>query len=250
MHVHWTLESLVYHANANVIDDQTNIHYLYVMSKMMASYNKDEKTRKKTAPGEKPLPNEYLTFQRFLVEPTTEASHGHTLGIVTLLEQAYCAQCKGGATGWCLHVSESCFIQHFHWGLGWKAEPPSTISKCAFMRRGVARNANVTEEAHKLMAEKLPKSAKEGVYRSKVNKVCNASQGISANYDQWDGNAFKHSRLSLPNMFSMERPAVARFFALNRAALARNYRDPAPWESDLAAEKEQNCNENESSDRD
>jgi len=109
---------LTYHANADVIDKEANVRYLYIISKAKASYRKAEKTRKKTDAGEKPLSIEYLNLLRCIVEPTTESSHGHTLGIVTCVDMAYCFFCKAGGTGRCLHISESLFIQLLHWGPG------------------------------------------------------------------------------------------------------------------------------------
>jgi hypothetical protein len=53
----------------------------------------------------------------------------------------------------------------------------------------------------------------------------------TVNESQWDGDETKRSKLKSKIMFSIARPAVATFFALNQQANAAQYRDPAPWES-------------------
>ena len=216
---------------ADVVDEETGTRYLYILSKAQASYSKDSKTRNKTKPGEKPLPKEYLTFVRCIVDQTTMSSHGHTLGIVVAVETAYCALCKAGGTGRCIHVSQTLHVQRLHWGPGRKVLKPSTIDLCSWKRRGTGRNSSVMSDASKLMCQNLPRSDAEGAYRLEQDEKRNATEGLSAKYDQWDGDESKRSKLKSKMMFSMDRPAVAKFFALNKQANAENYRDPAPWES-------------------
>ncbi|KAL7533234.1 hypothetical protein ACHAWF_004406 [Thalassiosira exigua] len=52
---------------------------MVIISKQVASQTCDEKTRNKTAPGEKPLSHEYLVMMQVSVHATTVESHGHTL---------------------------------------------------------------------------------------------------------------------------------------------------------------------------
>jgi hypothetical protein len=221
----------MYHAMADVVDEESGTRYLYLLSKAQASYSKDAKTRNKTKPGEKPLPKEYLTLVRCIVDRTTENSHGHSLGIVVAMDIAYCAFCKAGGTGQCIHVSQTLHVQRLHWGPGRKVLKPSTIDLCSWKRRGAGHNSSVMAEASKLMCQNLPKSDAEGAYRMERAQKRNATEGLSAKYDQWDGDETKRSKLKSKIMFSIARPAVATFFALNQQANAAQYRDPAPWES-------------------
>lgn len=45
------IEQLMYHAMADVVDEESGTRYLYLLSKAQASYSKDAKTRNKTKPG-------------------------------------------------------------------------------------------------------------------------------------------------------------------------------------------------------
>jgi len=106
------------------------------------------------------------------------------------------------------------------------------INKCSFLWCGASGDAKVTERAHLLRAEKLPRSEEEGAYRNERNAQRNTNLGLDAWYDPWDGNEFKHLQLESPKMFSKERPSVLKFFAVVRRDLTNNYRDPTPWEHD------------------
>ena len=66
---------------------------------------KDKKTRNKTAPGEKPKPDEYFVALQLGVEPTTVSSHGHALGTIVRIMRHYCAKCTAGI-GMCYHKAE------------------------------------------------------------------------------------------------------------------------------------------------
>jgi hypothetical protein len=141
-------------------------------------------------PGEKPLPKEYLTFVR-CVDQTTTSSHGHTLGIIVAVETAYCALCKAGSMGQCIHVSQTLHIQWLHWGPGRKVLKPSTIDLCSWKGRGTGRNSSVMSNASELMCQNLPRSDAEGAYRLEQDEKRNATEGLSVKYDQWDGNESK-----------------------------------------------------------
>ncbi|KAL7525604.1 hypothetical protein ACHAWF_004185 [Thalassiosira exigua] len=73
------MNNVLYHANARSDDRKP----MYIVSKQVASQNHDQKTRNKTAPGEKPLTSEYLVMMQVMVQATTVESHGHTLGIIS-----------------------------------------------------------------------------------------------------------------------------------------------------------------------
>ena len=88
---------------------------MFIISKQRASQVRDEKTRNKTAPGEKPKLAEYLVMIQLLVQPTTIESHGHTLGIMTHVMRSYCATCKAGC-GMFYHRALLHWMKHLHWG--------------------------------------------------------------------------------------------------------------------------------------
>lgn len=129
------------------------------------------------------------------------------------------------------HVSNDTFLTAPHRGPGRKVVKPSTIDLCSWKRRGASRNSSVMSDASKLMCQNLPRSDAEGAYRMERDQKRNATEGLSAKYDQWDGDESKRSKLKSKMIFSMGRPAAAKFFALSQQANAEHYRDPAPWES-------------------
>eukprot|EP00984_Skeletonema_dohrnii_P011132 scaffold4426_cov181-Skeletonema_dohrnii-CCMP3373.AAC.1 len=86
------MRDTIYHAMAFAEDGKS----MYIISKQHASQKHDEKTRSKTDNGERPLRKEYLVLLHIAIEPTTQRSHGHTLGRCTRILRSYCVLCKAG----------------------------------------------------------------------------------------------------------------------------------------------------------
>ena len=104
-------KEIIYHANAWAGDKK----FIHIISKQQAFQKHDEKTRNKTPVGEKPELEEYLVMFQLCVMPTTDASHGNTLGLVTHVIRSYCAACKAGCE-MCNNKSGSLYMQFNHWG--------------------------------------------------------------------------------------------------------------------------------------
>ncbi len=115
------MDNILYHAIAWA-DNKKSV---YIISKQQSSQVRDEKTRHKTAPGEKLKLTEYLVMVQLLVQPTTVESHGHTLGCFTHVMRSYCAACKAGC-GMCYHRASLLWMQYLHWGEGRPTPKPAT----------------------------------------------------------------------------------------------------------------------------
>ena len=127
-----------------------------ILSKQRASMSKDETTRKLTDNGERPMAQEYLVLAKVLVQPTTESSHGHNLGICTNLISSYCMACKAGM-GMCYHRAGLLYMQMLHWGEGRPTAKPATSSWCSWIpgSRG-ERSCKTTAPASESARERLP----------------------------------------------------------------------------------------------
>ena len=144
---------------------------------------RDEKTRLKTAPGEKPKLAKYLVMVQVSVEPTTIESHGHTLGAVGHVMRSYCASCKAGC-GMCYHRGLALWMQHLHWGEGRPTEKPATASFCSWVPGCRSkRSCSTVLPATKLTIEKLPRSNAEAQKKTDCGKQGNIKEGLSACYD-------------------------------------------------------------------
>lgn len=199
-----------------------------------ASLKTDKKTRKEVNEGERPLRKEYLTMMKMLVEPTTVAQHGHTLGIASSFMETYCGACPAGASGMCLHISETSFVQYHHWTEGRPTPRPKTDSWCEWTKRGASSwRPSASKPVSALKISKKPTSTEEAVYRSERKEMArrNFTEGLEARYDQWGGNARKRKALGPQSiMFSTKRLALRKFFTSLCRDVQRR-RDRRPWEN-------------------
>ena len=195
------MDTVLYHAIAWSADKKS----MFIVSKQRASMVRDEKTRHKTAVGEKPKLAEYLVMVQLRVIPTEQSTHGHTLGKFTKILSHYCAACKAGS-GMCYHKSGCCWMQHLHWGEGRPTPMPAT-SKFASWIPGSrsARLCSTTEIASKQQRERLPTSNEEAQQKIDRGLKKSTHEGVPARYDVYGGNKKKRDKLSDPNYRSKER---------------------------------------------
>ena len=198
----------LYHAN--VFSDDKK--HLFIVSKGEASLTKDEKTRKMTARGEKPLPEQYITVLKLRVEPTNIPERGHSLGILTALENSYCFNCTAGQGG-CYHTTMALHGQQQFWNSNRPLDKPKTSALCAWKEGGTPDKTLVTAPISELVCQKLPsdpdkmeerieRQAKQpGYYRG----------GNSSKYDVLTPE--KRQRFEDPDYLSPNRPALKKFFA-------------------------------------
>ena len=177
---------------------------------------RDEKTRHKTAAGEKPKLAEYLVMVQLAVRRTTVASHGHTLGVFTHVMRSYCAACKAGC-GMCYHRASLMWMQHLHWGEGRPTPKPATASFCSWIPGSRAkRTCSSLVAAANLSIERLPHSNEEAKAKLDRNRQYNLREGVDARYDVFAGNEKKWEALKNPEFVSAIR--LARLFAALRSA--------------------------------
>jgi hypothetical protein len=219
---------LIYHAVARHQTDRGD--NLYLISKQQASYDKDEKTRKKTPIGEKPMPSTYLALIEYALRPTTVDKEGHLNGCVTHIVRAFCALCKAGGGGSCIHIAQASWVQH-HLSNQRRSDKGSTCDLCSFLQR-TKRKASVTQPASNLQCIKLPESHEEAEYRAKRGGKRNSTVGLNAQYDVFNGNERKRDCIRNGRMFSEERPQIQRFFAaLRKDNKKRDHcQSSSPWE--------------------
>ncbi|KAL7523537.1 hypothetical protein ACHAWF_000560, partial [Thalassiosira exigua] len=195
------MDKVLYHANARSDDGKS----MYIVSKHVASQNHDQKTRNKTAPGEKPLASEYLVMVQVMVQRTTVESHGHTLGIISHMMRSYCAACCAGC-GMCYHRASLLWMQHLHWGEGRPTPKPATSAFCSWIPGGRSeRNCSTLEPATKLTIENLPASNAEAQAKLDRGRKYNLKEGLSASYDIYGGDKKKLDRLNSPAFASHAR---------------------------------------------
>ncbi|KAL3768178.1 hypothetical protein ACHAWO_006548, partial [Cyclotella atomus] len=150
------MDQIIYHANARSEDGKS----LYVISKQRASMRTDEKTRKKTATGEKPKLKEYLVMMQIAIQPTTDVTRGHTLGLCERMMRSYCAFCEAGC-GLCYHRAALLWMQYLHWGEGRPTPKPVTAGFCSWIPGSNSRSCSTIEPAYQSQRMKLPGSSEE-----------------------------------------------------------------------------------------
>jgi hypothetical protein len=173
-----------------------------------------------------------MTIVKFLAEDTTVEAHGHTLGLLSSVVASFCVLCKAGSGGMCLHCSQSLYIQLYHWAEGRPVEKPGTSDFCRWVQGGSTANApSAIKPSSFLQCQKLPRSTSEAIYRkAATNTKRNATEGNSARYDVFGGDAKKREALGLPSkMFDGDRPAIKNLWAVLRKANT-NQTDREPWE--------------------
>jgi 5'-3' exonuclease len=229
------LDDVMYHAIAEgacVKRSGRGARFFYILTKVEASYSSDQKTRNKTAVGEKPLRKEYLTVIKVLAEDTTMDTHAHTLGLITAVVDSWCLLCKAGGGGMCIHCSQALYIQFFHWTEGRPVAKPGTSNLCRWLQRGSpSKRPTTTKPASDLQCQKLPKSTKEAEYRMAApNTKRNTTEGMSARYDVFGNNKDKRNAVR-PGalMFSKTRPAIQELWAALREANTKQ-QNREPWE--------------------
>jgi hypothetical protein len=188
------MESVLYHSFARG-PEKTSI---YVLSKQVASQKRDEKTRKHTDAGEKPLSEEYLVLAKISVQSTTLDSHGHVLGECKAILSSYCALCKAGS-GDCMHKAAMCWMQHLHWGEGRPISKPATADYCTWipgMRS--KRTCSTLVPAWQTHIERLPSSNMEAKLKTERGIKKNTHKGISARFDIYSGDTKKQNLLRDP----------------------------------------------------
>ena len=210
------MDKVLYHANA-WSDDRKS---MFILSKQRTSNTRDEKTRNKTDAGEKPLLAEYLVMVQVMVRPTTQESHGHTLGHITNIMRSYCAACKAGC-GMCYHRAGLLWMQHLHWGEGRPTPKPATSSFCSWVpgSRG-PRNCSTLLPAGNLMIENLPTSNAEAKQKLERGRKYNLKEGLDARYDIFGGDEKKMERLNNPEYTSISR--IQHLFSCLRAAQSKS----------------------------
>ena len=205
------MDRILFHAIATGEDGS-----LYVLSKQRASMEKEEKTRKLTDVGERPMAKEYLVMAHILVKPTTDPSHGHSLGVCTHLMRSYCVECKAGG-GMCYHRAALLWMQMLHWGEGRPTEKPPTAAFCSWVPGSRSqRSCKTTLPASESVRERLPRTNEEA--RERMNRGTKRSmwEGVSAKYDVFGGDKKKHA---LVNSAEYVAPArMTRFFECLRKA--------------------------------
>jgi len=195
------LDEIIYHAIAQADDGKS----IYIISKQRASQKHDEKTRKETEVGEKPKFAEYLVMVQLMMQPTTDAVQGHTLGTCVCVMRSYCAACKAGL-GFCYHRAGLLWMQHLHWGEGRPTPKPPTANFCSWIKgMRSKRNCSTIQPASRLQRERLPASNAEA--KQKIDRGIKKSmhEGIPANYDVHCGHNDKKAKLNDPNYTSFAR---------------------------------------------
>ncbi|KAL7554211.1 hypothetical protein ACHAWF_017633 [Thalassiosira exigua] len=222
------MNELIYHAIAWGEDNAS----VYILSKQNASQTRDEKTRSKTAPGEKPKLAQYLVAVQLLVRPTTVDSHGHTLGVVDRVMRSYCAACKAGC-GMCYHRAALLWMQHLHWGEGRPTPKPATSSFCPWVRGSRSkRNCSTVEPASRMNIERLPRSNKEAEAKLARDRKYNLKEGIDARYDVFGGDSEKWGKLNNPE-FASARQLAPLFEALEKSQTADDSDSDASDDDDI-----------------
>ena len=195
------LDKVVYHAIAHSEDGSS----LYVLSKQRASMLKNQQTRKDTGYGERPEAKEYLVMAQLMVEPTTDPSHGHTLGLCTRVQRSYCAECKAGF-GMCYHRAGLLWMQMLHWGEGRPTEKPATSDYCSWIPGSrTQRTCSTIQPAYAAVREKLPTSNAMAAAKTKRSQKKAMWEGLPATYDIYGGNERKRATLDDPEYLSKAR---------------------------------------------
>ena len=153
---------------------------------------------------------------QLMVVPTTDGSHGHTLGNCTRVMRSYCAACKAGC-GMCYHRAGLLWMQHLHWGEGRPTPKPATSGFCSWIpgSRG-KRNCSTLQSTCKLMVEQLPGSNEEERQKLDQNRQYNLKEGIDSCYEIFGGDATKWEKLNNPHYISHLR--IENIFSLLRTA--------------------------------
>jgi hypothetical protein len=221
-------DQVMYHAIAEATLGSTR--YLYMLTKVEASFATDPSTKQKTPAGERPLRQEYLTILKMQVINTSVHDHGHTLGLVGSLLDAFCSVCTAGGSGLCLHTAEACWVQFHHWIEGRPTERPSTIDICEFTNKGKANTSSLMRPVTEMKCIKKPKSIEEANYRKERNAKRNATEGLSAQFDVFGGDKEKRAKVAHGSMmFDTKRPAIQKLWACLRRDNAQRP-NHTPWE--------------------
>jgi hypothetical protein len=206
------MDRILYHSIAWAPDGKS----IYIVSKQRASMCTDDKTRKKTATGEKGKFKEYLVMLQVAIEQTTDTSHGHTLGICVRVMRSCCAGCKAGC-GLCYHRACVLWMQHLHWGEGRPTPKPATASFCSWIPGcRDKRSCSTVMPASKCHREKLPTSNEEAEQKLKHGNKRGMNDGVPAIYNFHAGRPAKMSLFDDPRYISADRLAPL-FLALRDA---------------------------------
>lgn len=196
---------------------------IYIISKQRASMLRDEKTRKLTAVGEKPMLNEYLVLAHVRVKATDDGSHGHSLGECTHLMRSYCVGCKAGG-GMCYHRAGLLWMQMLHWGEGRPTPKPATSDFCKWIPGSNGkRSCKTTMPASASVRMKLPESNKDAERKIKRGQKRNIWEGVPARYDVFGGDQRIHDLINSKEYITGEK--VQRFFSALRNAQKKGGKD-------------------------
>jgi len=195
------MQEKIYHAISMAEDGKS----MYIISKQQASQTHDEKTRKKTPAGEKPLRAEYLVMMHLAILPTTHGSHGHTLGLCLRVMRSYCGLCKAGC-GMCIHRAGCLWMQHAHWGEGRPTPKPPTTEFCSWIPGSKCKREFTTLlPASRASIMQLPGSNEEAKRRLENGHNMSRHVGETARYDWHGGDEMKLAELNDPEYISKER---------------------------------------------
>jgi len=208
------MQDMIFHAIVMAEDGKS----MYIISKQQASQTHDEKTRTKTPVGEKPKRAEYLVMMHLAIQPTTHASHGHTLGLCVHIMRSYCGLCKAGC-GMCLHRSGCLWMQHCHWGEGRPTPKPSTADFCPWIPGSYCKRTCTTLlPASRTTLLRLPSSEAEAEKKLNYGKHRTSHAGESAKYDWHSNDEEILEYIKSPEYTSKERmmPLLLKLMKANR----------------------------------
>ena len=214
------MQERIYHAIVNADDGKS----MYIISKQQASQTHDETTRKKTPAGEKPLRAEYLVMMHLAIQKTTQASHGHTLGLVVRIMRSYCGLCKAGC-GMCIHRSGALWMQHMHWGEGRPTPKPPTADFCPWVPgSNCERTCTTLLPACRTTIQKLPSSNEEARRKSESGHKKTMHVGESARYD-WHGGDKRVLAITNSQEYTSKERLMPLFLELQAATQEQSSND-------------------------